>query len=122
MIIAPGYIRLESYQFRTELRRCFKVEPLTLDEFGEQTMFLDKLVVGAVFHDAAIFEIQDAVAVFHRREAVRNHDTRAIQVVECLGDLLLRVVVECARRFVEDENAWLRRNSTSNHETLLLPA
>ena len=39
------------------------VEALAFDEFCEQAILLDELVVSAVFDNVAIFEIQNAVAV-----------------------------------------------------------
>ena len=39
------------------------IEPLAFNEFGEQPPFFYELFIGAVFDDAAAFQVQDTVAV-----------------------------------------------------------
>ena len=72
------------------------IEHLTLHELGEQAPFRQELVVGAFFGYAPAIDHQDAIAMPHGREPMRNHHARAGERIERVAHVFLR---RCAPRF-----------------------
>src|SRR5262249_43825602 len=85
---------------------------------------LDQRVMGAVLHQAAPLERDDAIPPPHGREPVRDDEKRPP-----LGDLFhvllndaLALIVEGARRRIEDQNAWVGDERAGNRDALALAA
>src|SRR6516162_3936959 len=85
---------------------------------------LDQRVMGAVFDQAATLERDDAIRRPHGRKPVRDDENRPP-----LGDLLhvllndtLALIVEGARRLIEDQNARIGDERAGNRDALALAA
>jgi hypothetical protein len=83
---------------------------------------LDQRVMGAVLDQAAALERDDAIRRPHGREPVRDDQNRPP-----LGDLLhvllndaLALIVEGARRLIEDQNARVGDERAGNGDALAL--
>ena len=76
-------------------------------EGGVAAAGADELIVGAVLDEAAALNGHDAITGAHRREAVRDDEDGAAagDLAQVLLDGALALVVERARRLVENENA-----------------
>src|SRR5690348_12290153 len=84
----------------------------------------EQLGVRAALDDAPPFEHDDLVGVTDRRQAVRDRDGRAAlgQAVERLLHGALGLVVQRARRLVEDEDGWVSQDGARDRDALLLAA
>src|SRR6185312_5912157 len=85
---------------------------------------LDQRVMGAVFDQAPTLQREDAVGGAYRGEPVRDDQHRAP-----LGDLLhvllddaFALVVECAGRLIEDQDARIGDERAGDGDALALPA
>ncbi len=83
-----------------------------------------KLFVGPDLRDLPFFEDYNAVGIHDRRETVSDHENRAAaffdEPVDRLVDLFLRLSIERARRFIEDEDARALYERTSDRDALTL--
>src|SRR5262249_11740965 len=91
-------------------------------ERGIATASLDKIVMAAILHDAARVDGDDPVGVPHGRESMSDDEDGA-----ALGDLLhvllnhpLALIIERARRLVEDQDPGVGDQSTRDGDPLLL--
>src|SRR5260221_7187266 len=84
----------------------------------------DELVVGAVFDKAAAVDGDDAVAAADGREPVRDdeHRSPAADLLHALLDDALALVIERARRLVENEDARIGDERARDRQPLLLAA
>ena len=57
-------------------RRC--VQTLTGDQFGEESVFRDQLVIGAVFDDAAFVQHEDAQTTLGEEQNTNDEDETSI--------------------------------------------
>ena len=91
---------------------------------GVATVEGDELVVRAELDDAAALEHGDAVGVADRRQAVGDDDRRAPgqRGIERRLHLRLVVVVEVARRLVEDHHGRILEQQAGDRQALLLAA
>ncbi len=80
--------------------------------------------MGALFGDAAPSRNDDPVGVADRGQAVGDHDGRAAldRVVERRLDVCLVLVVEMARRLVEDHDRRVLEQQPGDGQALLLAA
>ena len=85
---------------------------------------LDQRVVGAVLDQAAVLERDDAIRGPHGREPVRDDQNRASpgDLLHVLLDDALALIVERARRLVEDQDARIRDQRAGNGDALALAA
>ena len=97
---------------------------LQLDETREGALCGHQLVVGAGFDDAAVLHHDDAVRVGDGREPVRDDEARATraQSAHGLGDVLLGLAVERARRLIHDEDRRVAQERSGDRDALLLTA
>lgn len=74
------------------------------------------------FDDGSMFEDDDIVRLFDGLETVRDDDdcTPSEEIMESDIDLLFREAVECAGRFVEDDDFWIFYEDFRDGETLPL--
>ena len=74
--------------------------------------------------DPPFLNDDDAVAVFDRREPVRNHDRRPAlhEVVQRDLHLALRFRIERRRRFVEDQYRRILEDRSGDGDALTLPS
>jgi hypothetical protein len=93
-------------------------------EHGVAPAGIDEFVVGAVFHQAAAIDGDDAVGPAHGRKTMGDNENRA-----ALGDLFhvflndaLALVVEGARCLVEDQDARIGDQGAGNGDALALAA
>ena len=88
------------------------------------TAGLDQRVVGAVLDQAAVIERDDAIRGPHGREPVCDDENRSPpgDFLHVLLDNALALIVERARRLVEDEDARVRDQRAGNGHTLALAA
>ena len=91
---------------------------------GVEAVAGDQLVVRADLGDAPAVEHGDAVGVADRRQAVGDDDRRAAQQRRLEGglDVRLVVVVEVARRLVEDHHLRILEQQAGDGDALLLAA
>ena len=82
----------------------------------------DQRVVGAVLDQASGFERDDAICRPYSREPVRDDQNRPSfsDVPHVLLNDALALIVEGARRLVEDQNAWIGDQRAGNGDTLAL--
>src|SRR5262245_19906320 len=80
--------------------------------------------MSAVFHDTALVQRDDAVAIADGREAMRDDDDSAPthDVAHVRLDDLLALIIERARRLVEYQDARLPRERARNRDALALTA
>src|SRR5262245_48414998 len=85
---------------------------------------LDEYVVGAVLDQAAALERHDAIHRPHGREPVRYDQNRSTfgDVFHVLLNDTLALIVESARRLVEDQNARIGSEGAGNRDALTLAA
>src|SRR5215467_7980040 len=76
----------------------------------------------AALDDLAVLEHQDLVRALDGRQPVRDHERRAAaaQGAQTVADQRLALAVEARRRFVEDENSWIREHGTRDRDALPL--
>ncbi len=91
-------------------------------ETGIGAACCQQLVVGAAFHDAALVEDDDLVAVTDRRQAVGDDQAGAAAPAEVGVDLCFGHGVERARRLVEHDQARVRGQGARQLEALALAA
>src|SRR5260221_8454963 len=84
----------------------------------------DELVVGAVFDKAAAVDGDDAVAAADGREPMRDDEHRSPprNLLHALLDDALALVIERARRLVENEDARIGDERARDRQPLLLAA
>ena len=77
-----------------------------------------------VFNGEVLFEGNDAVGGSHRRQAMSDdeHSAPCGDLPHVLLNGSLTFVIECARRLVEDENAWVSDESARHCDALALSA
>src|SRR6476469_1066653 len=95
---------------------------LHAEERGIAPAGAHQLIVRAVLDDPAALDRDDAVGHAHGREPVRDDQHRAAggDLAHVLLDDPLALVVERARRLVEDQNARIGRERTRDRDTLAL--
>ena len=83
-----------------------------------------QIVEGALLHDNAVFDHSHAIALFNSGQSVGNDDRSAPfhHVKQRSLHLLLGVLVECARCFVQQQNVGLPDDCPRDCNSLLLPA
>ena len=84
----------------------------------------EQYVVRTALHQPAVGEHDDQVRVAHRREAVCDHEHRAVrhQAVDRLLYEALGLGVEGAGRLVEDQERWIAQQRPRDRDALALPA
>jgi len=82
----------------------------------------DELVVRAALGDALVRDVQDAVAVLHRRQTVRDDERGAAlqQLVQASLQQTLRLGIDRRRRFVEDQDARVGEQRAGERDELAL--
>ena len=98
------------------------VQPLSVNQLGKIAVPADKLLVAALLSDTAIVHNENTVTVTNGGEPVGDNDPGAVQTVQRLGYLTLRLVVESACGFVKNKYLRLRCDSARDHKALLLTA
>jgi hypothetical protein len=85
---------------------------------------VEQIVVAAVLDDAAGLQSDDAVGGPHRRQAVRNDEDGPVRcdLLHVLLNGPLALIVERARRFVEDEDARVGDEGPGYRDALPLAA
>ena len=83
------------------------VQPLSIHQLGKIAVFADKLLVTALLGDTAVVHHNNTVAVAYGGKPVGDHDTGAVQPIQRLGYLTLRLVVQGAGGFVKNKDLWL---------------
>src|SRR5579883_2132329 len=108
----------------SDVARPLRAQGLAAHERAEQTTSLDELIVGAVLHDAAGVDDEDAVAISDGCEPVRDEDggPSAEALVERVLDELFAHGVERARRLVEDEDVRIGQERAGDGQALALTA
>jgi hypothetical protein len=93
-------------------------------ERGVSATVVDQIIMGTVFDDAATIKRYDPVGTPHRREPVRDDEDGAAarDLRHVLLDYSLTLVIERARRLVENEDARINDERARNRDPLLLPA
>src|SRR5438093_890290 len=81
-----------------------------------------KLVVAAELDDAAAVEDGDLLGIVHRRETVGNRQGRPSlsKLVEGGLHRALRLGVESARGFIENQDRWVTQDRARDRDPLLL--
>ena len=84
----------------------------------------DQMVVRAVLDDAAVLERDDAVGLAHGRQPVRDDEDGAARrdALHVVLDDALALVVERARRLVEDQDARIADQRARDGDALALAA
>src|SRR5262249_37810001 len=84
----------------------------------------DQLVMAAILHDTAALQRDDAMGHPHRGQSVGDDDNRASlrDPAHVLLHDTLALIVERARRLIEDEDAWIADQGAGDGNALALPA
>ena len=86
----------------------------------------DLLFRSGFYHTAEIHNADVIAYMFNDRQVVRNEHIRKtevrLQILQQVDDLCLNGNVQCADRFVTDDETGFKRQSTSNTYTLTLTA
>ena len=93
-------------------------------QVGVAAVRADEVVVRAVFHDASALDRDDAVGAAHRREAMGDDEDRAPlrNAPHVVLDDPLALVIERARRLVEDQDARIGDEGARDGDALALAA
>src|SRR6516164_1657720 len=93
-------------------------------EFRVAAVRVEQLVVAAVLDDAASLEGDDPVGGPHRRQAMRDdeHGPAGCDLLHVLLNGPLAFIVECARRFVEEEDPRVGDEGAGYRDALSLAA
>src|SRR6185312_7976249 len=91
---------------------------------GVAALAADQLVVRAVLDDLALLDGDDAIGAPHGRQAVRDHDHRAVlgDRRHVVLDRALALIVERAGRLVEDQDARIIEQRPRDRDALSLAA
>ena len=93
-------------------------------QLREESVCFFQLLEGSFFCDFAGFENEDFGAFFDGRETVGNdnHSSAHLNIVQCLLNLILGVLIECGGRLIEEEDLGLSDDGSGNRDPLLLAA
>ena len=85
-------------------------------------MFFDQLIVAAALNDTSLFQDNDAVAVAHGRETVRNHERGASrhQLIHTVLHNLFGAGIDGTCRFIQNQNRWIGDGSSRDGKQLAL--
>src|SRR5689334_18140045 len=91
-------------------------------EFGVVPTLLQESIMTTFLDDATMIEHENAIGSLDRREAMRDHDGRAIvqNEVETFLNLCLSQRIDAGRCFVENDNRWILQQQTGECDELAL--
>src|SRR5438477_10169246 len=110
----------EAIQLRATM--LWTLKQLALREGGKRSRRAAELRIASGLHHLAVDQHDDAIGLTHGREPVRNDDPGHIEVAERVADDGLRLIVERARRLVEQQDARATRDGAGDHDALALAA
>ena len=84
----------------------------TLRSQGKLAVERNQFVIRSVFHNFALLQIQDPVAVANSGQTVGNNDAGTLQLIQRLRYLLLGQIVQCRCCFVEQTRVQFTRCGT----------
>ena len=78
----------------------------------------------AFLDDSSLIHRNDAVRAAHSRKAVRDnqHGAVAADGIHICHDGAFRFIIERTRRFIQNQNTWIRYQCAGDGNTLPLPA
>ena len=89
------------------------IQSLPLDKLSKGAAPGDQFLVSSLFGDPSIVNQEDPVAVAYGTEPVRNDYAGAVQTVQRLRYLFLRLVVEGTSSLIQDQDIRLGRDGAS---------
>src|SRR5271155_5446140 len=121
---SPGRSRCEPGRVARALPDDFMNPRLQAVERGVAAAGAEQLVMGPVLDEPAALHGDDAVAAAHRRQAMGDDDDGAVlgDVRHVLLDDPLALVVERARRLVEDQDSRVHDQGAGDRDALALAA
>lgn len=93
---------------------------LALGEIFEETLLDDKLFVRSALDDPSMIEDIDLIRVDDCAEPVSDDDTCSVQLLQASAYDGLCLVIECAGGLVEQQDAWLVDDGSSDQQPLTL--
>jgi hypothetical protein len=98
------------------------LDDLPLSKVAKQAFLGHQLVASTLLHDASLVEDEDAVRVQNGAEAVRDDDACGIQLFQAAAHCGLRLVIERAGGFVEEQDTRPLNVGACDQQTLALSA
>ena len=100
------------------------MRPLNAMEGGVATVLAYQVLMRPIFDDSAMINRDDPIRMANRGKTMRDDDHRPSfdDFSHVLLDHALALIIERARRFVENENSWIRRQRSGDGDALPLPA
>jgi len=103
-------------------RRGARLNQLPLRELRKRAGLGDQLLVASRLRNLAALQHDDPIGIADRAEAMGDHDAGDGKPLERGGDDRLVLIVERARRFVEQQDARHAGDRPGNHDALTLSA
>ena len=95
---------------------------LAANQLGVVAALREQLVVGTAFHDAALVQHDDLIAIADGGQAVGDDDAGDAALCDGVDDLVLRLRVQGGRRLVHDADGRILGEGAGDFEPLALAA
>ena len=87
---------------------------------SEQSFLFVQFLVRAALNDLAGLQNVDSIGFSNRAQSMSDYQSCDLHAFKTLADDLLRSIVKCASRFIENQNLWSCHEGSCDQQSLPL--